>query len=524
MNQRLAAMYARDPRRYLTLAVAVIVAGACAIELLWGILASRTYGIGFEDAVLPTAATALTAIPGALLATWFVRGDLRPLVGWALGRGPRDQGTRHDLLPIALGAPLRAALAVLIAGIAVGFPLIFAIFAAATSFDFQDFLLAIGGGLLGVLYMAIWIYNALELVLRPLRAELGSTITRERRERIGSFSLISRVLIGIGVTSVVLGFATGVLIAPSDSSFFEGARIAAIAVGISVIVGGSLALPLAKGALAPIDDLIEGTRSVAAGDLETRVPVTSVDEFADLVISFNEMVDGLREREALRSRNLELLDDVRRQAEQLSASRSRIVAASDEARRRVERDLHDGAQQSLMLLNLKLAMAERTLADDRAAAAALLAECRSNLSGALDELRDLAHGIYPAVLTNDGLRGALTEAIVEAPLPASLDCDGIGRYDAELEAAVYFCCLEALQNAAKHAGDGARAAVRVSAASDRLSFTVADDGQGFDISAVNGSAGLQNMADRIGALGGELRVESEPGGGTTVAGTIALDR
>jgi signal transduction histidine kinase len=517
MNERFAAIYARDPRRYFALSVAVVAGGAVAIELLWGILAARTFGIGVDDAFLPVLATALTALPGGLFAAWLMRNDLRPLIDWGLGKGRRDLATRRELLPIALGTPLRGALAIFMSGIAVGFPLIIAVFAAASEFDTQDYLLAVGGGLLGVLYMAIWVYNSLELVLRPLRAELGSAITRRERERIGSFSLIARVMIGLGVTAVVLGFASGVLIAPSNSSFWEGARIVVIVVGITALVGGSLALPLARGALAPIDDLIQGTRSVAAGDLETRVPVTSVDEFADLVISFNEMIDGLRESEALRTRNLELLDDVRR-------SRTRIVTASDEARRRVERDLHDGAQQRLMLLNLKLALAERRVADEPSAAAALLAECRWELAAALDDLRDLAHGIYPAVLTNDGLRGALSEAIAETPLRASLDCEQLGRYHPEVEAAVYFCCLEALQNAVKHAGEEARAMVRVSAAGDRLSFAVSDTGRGFDASTANGVGGLQNMADRIRALGGELHVDSRPGSGTTVAGTIALDR
>jgi signal transduction histidine kinase len=175
-----------------------------------------------------------------------------------------------------------------------------------------------------------------------------------------------------------------------------------------------------------------------------------------------------------------------------------------------------------MLVNLKLGLLERKLADDPAALEGLVAESRADLDRALDELRDLAHGIYPQVLTSDGLAGALAEAVEQAPMAAELECDGARRYAPELEAAIYFCCLEALQNAAKHAGANARAAVALREVGDALAFEVADDGVGFDAASANGSAGLQNMADRIGALGGELRVESTPGVGTRVAGSVPV--
>jgi signal transduction histidine kinase len=281
------------------------------------------------------------------------------------------------------------------------------------------------------------------------------------------------------------------------------------------LVGGSLALPFSIAALTPIDDLVAGTREVAAGNLAARVPVTSTDEFADLVVSFNEMVEGLREREALRGHNAELV-------EELQASRARIVAASNEARRQVERDLHDGAQQNLVLLNLKLGQVERAVADDPAARS-LVVDTRAELERALAELRDLAHGIYPQVLTSDGLSAALAEAAAGAPVLTDLDSDGTGRYPAELEAAVYFCCLEALQNAAKHAGEGTRATIRLSEQDGTLRFEVADNGCGFDVVSTNGSAGLQNMADRIGALGGELQVTSTLGHGTRVTGRVPVE-
>jgi signal transduction histidine kinase len=169
-------------------------------------------------------------------------------------------------------------------------------------------------------------------------------------------------------------------------------------------------------------------------------------------------------------------------------------------------------------------MARREVERDPTAAAAMLDELREDLDRALRELRDLAHGIYPAVLENEGLAGALREAVQRAAIPTELECDGAGPYAPEVEAAVYFCCLEAMQNAAKHAGDGARVAVALAERDGTLRFEVTDDGQGYDHATASGSAGMQNMTDRVGALGGELRFDSEPGHGTTVNGTVPLRR
>jgi signal transduction histidine kinase len=260
--------------------------------------------------------------------------------------------------------------------------------------------------------------------------------------------------------------------------------------------------PLMLTVSGPIARLREGVRSVERGDFDVAVPVTSSDELGELTGRFNEMAASLR-----------------RSSSELRASRARIVAAADESRRKVERDLHDGAQQSLVLLNLKLGLLEKRLASDPEAHSAAN-EIRAELDQALAELRDLAHGIYPQVLTSDGLSAALNHAAAGCAIPASLDSSGTGRYQPEVEAAVYFCCLEALQNAAKYAGDSASARIELTQADDELRFAVSDDGAGFDPLSANGSAGLQNMADRIGALGGELRVESGPGEGTRVVGRV----
>lgn len=216
------------------------------------------------------------------------------------------------------------------------------------------------------------------------------------------------------------------------------------------------------------------------------------------------------------------LDEVRQQAEALQASRGRIVAAGNAERRRIERNLHDGAQQHLVALAVKVRLARELFERDPDKARGLVEELGGDLEEALQELRDLAHGIYPPLLADRGLSEALAAAARRASLPTEVRSDGIGRYPPEIEAAVYFCCLEALQNAGKHAGESARAAIRLWEEAGGLLFEVADDGVGFDTRHTGASAGFTNMNDRLGAIGGSLRVESAPGRGTKVAGAIPV--
>jgi signal transduction histidine kinase len=208
--------------------------------------------------------------------------------------------------------------------------------------------------------------------------------------------------------------------------------------------------------------------------------------------------------------------------EALRESRARIVAASDATRRSFERELRDGVLQELALLGLKLGLLEQIVAGDPAAWA-LVGEARDDLGGALDRLRDLAQRIYPPALEDDGLAEALADAVVRAAVPARLEADGVGRHSAQVEATVYFCCVEALQNAATHAGKSARATVRVRERGRSLVFEVTDDGRGYDPAAIEVDADLRAVRDRIVALGGTLRIESKRGGGTRVLGSVPLD-
>jgi signal transduction histidine kinase len=153
----------------------------------------------------------------------------------------------------------------------------------------------------------------------------------------------------------------------------------------------------------------------------------------------------------------------------------------------------------------------------------MLQQIGHDLQDAVQELRNLAHGIYPPLLMDRGLQEALSAAAARAALPTAVEADGIGRYPQAVEAAVYFCCLEALQNAAKHAGPGAEATITVREEERALLFVVADDGAGFDLtSGAQRGHGFVNMSDRVGAIGGSISVESAPGRGTKIAGRIPL--
>jgi signal transduction histidine kinase len=215
------------------------------------------------------------------------------------------------------------------------------------------------------------------------------------------------------------------------------------------------------------------------------------------------------------------LDEVRRQATEIQASRGRIVAAADQARRQIERNLHDGAQQHIVALAVRTKLASQLVDRDPEAAKAALEEIGAAIDDTLQELRDLAHGIYPPLLADKGLPAALESAARRATLPVKVEARTLGRYAPEAEATVYFCVLEALQNAGKYAGAGAAASVEVRQEEGGLVFVVSDDGAGFDARAGKG-AGFTNMLDRLGALGGTLRVESAPGRGTRITGAVPV--
>ena len=219
----------------------------------------------------------------------------------------------------------------------------------------------------------------------------------------------------------------------------------------------------------------------------------------------------------------ESLDAVRRQADELRRSRARIVEATDTERRRIERDLHDGAQQHLVALAVGVRLARQIADTDPEQAKTMLDQIGTDLQEAVQELRNLAHGIYPPLLMDRGLPDALRAAAGRAALPTTVEAEGIGRYPQQVEAAVYFCCLEAMQNAGKHAGEGASMTVTLREVEGALVFEVADDGAGFALeSGAHKGHGFVNMSDRVGAFGGSVTVDSAPGQGTSIGGRIPL--
>jgi signal transduction histidine kinase len=242
------------------------------------------------------------------------------------------------------------------------------------------------------------------------------------------------------------------------------------------------------------------------------------------------MLTELARQVALALHNVELdsalqesLEEVRRQADELQASRLRIVAAADAARRQIERNLHDGAQQHLVALAVNVRLARKLAETDPEASFELLDQLGLDLQDAVQELRALAHGIYPPLLIDRGLEEALRAAAGRAALDTDVVANDLGRYSPETEAAVYFCCTEALQNAGKHAGEGSSATVKVWEDGNRLFFEVSDTGGGFDMKGAAGKgAGFVNMSDRVGAVGGTLNVASAIGRGTTISGRVPI--
>jgi signal transduction histidine kinase len=203
-------------------------------------------------------------------------------------------------------------------------------------------------------------------------------------------------------------------------------------------------------------------------------------------------------------------------AAQLEASRNRLITAADEERRRLERDLHDGAQQHLVALAVLIQLA-RTAEHDRYQP--LLVEASGLVETAIAEIRRLAHGIYPPLLVSGGLAQALPAVAARASVPVQLNLAGLGRYPASIETALYFCCSEALQNAAKHGGPDTTVTITAHADDRMLTLTISDTGRGFDPATIG--TGLTNMTDRLSAIGGNLVFDTAPGRGTRVTAVIA---
>lgn len=349
----------------------------------------------------------------------------------------------------------------------------------------------------GIFYLLVF-----EVALRPMVADITSMLPDDFAAPQTWLLLRRKLLLVTAGITIFAGVSVGGLTAGAGTHV-ERTIVATVAsVGLAITLAGVLLVLLRYTIFSRMDRLSAALAAVRCGRRDLHLPPISGDELDAVAWEFNQMVERLAQSEL-----------------EMRESRARLVAVADAERRRMERDLHDGAQQHLALLNLQLLEVEY-LADEGSPVADAVGRLRASLTEAGRELRKLAHGIYPSSLVDDGLAAALAEAARRATIPTVVEVDRIGRLDTDAEAAVYFCCLEALQNSGKHAGDGAVAVVRLTQRHGRLEFSVSDDGCGFDTPVHR--HGLVNMRDRIVALDGELTIESVRDCGTRVVGWVPV--
>ncbi len=263
--------------------------------------------------------------------------------------------------------------------------------------------------------------------------------------------------------------------------------------------------------------------------LDDEGVIEDIDDTAELVLVIGALAAlivpialVIRQNNALQRTALEraraLNVELSRSARELLASRRRVVEAADTERSRIERNLHDGAQQRLLALGMRLRLLESRTADSPDVHESV-AGLSSEVDATVEELRELAHGIYPPLLETSGLAEALTAAARRAPGDVQADIADVGRHGRGVESALYFTALEALSNAAKYA-PGVPVRLRLERADGAIRLEVGDDGPGFDTDDAVPSLGLLSMTDRVAAIGGELAIDSRTGAGTTVVAVL----
>jgi signal transduction histidine kinase len=325
----------------------------------------------------------------------------------------------------------------------------------------------------------------------------------------GTPALVGAWLAGLFIPLITLAFLAGIL----RWRLFIGASLARLAHHTSAYTTlGDLRTALANAFRDPGLQLVEQPPAAAApGRAITAIPEHG--EPVAALVHDEALRDERAFKDAATSRVLTTLESGRLLRE-VEASRARIAATADEERRRLERDLHDGAQQRLVALRMRLGLAAELLGRDHERGAELVRQLGPEAEAALEEMRSLARGVYPAPLADHGLAEALRSAARRSPLPVAVIAEGSRRYPQPLEAAGYFCCLEALQNAAKHATGASRVLITIAERDGHLELEVADDGSGFDPARTERGAGLTNLEDRARAVGGDAVVESGAGRGT----------
>jgi signal transduction histidine kinase len=413
--------------------------------------------------------------------------------------------------------------------------------------------LTIGIYLSVVALLSLRLRSASRALRRTLVPVLGAAVLRfaaasvyvalRRAEAEPDVMDVASAIALLSIAATAIGFLVGLL----QWRIYSGGALATLTTGLGEtrnpaqlrdLLARSLGEPAVALYYSPpaADDGSPGARWLDAADRECGVPTAGAEtclteadaesglraavvcdrgfgDYPDFLGAVSSCVISGLERQRLDAALTASLDDV-------AASRKRLAGAADGARRKIERDLHDGAQQQLVALRVKLELAREAVAHDPAAAAAL-AGLGPEVEEIIEEVRSLARGIYPPLLASDGLGEALRAAGQRSPLPVTIAADGVGRLPSETESAVYFCCLEAMQNAAKHADGASRIEIALSNEGE-LRFEVSDDGCGFAPQRVGEGSGITGMRDRLAAVGGELRVESSAGAGTRVHGRISL--
>jgi signal transduction histidine kinase len=514
MQAWLARLFERRGRSYLAVCISLALFEANGIMVPMSVLVAGRYeGLSLAQ----SSRTGLISVPlltaCMLVGLYTCRRPLGLLQAWC--RGERDPARAQQTAHAAHEMPLRFLVVSLTLGILIPQPIgVGSTLSMIQHKDLKTFVLLFVGGLFfalwGIIVLGVW----LELTMRPIVASIAMADQNVVTRPVRRFGVNLQLLVGISSATLVGACYAGSLTAPPGAGIQGLESLLAVTVGVSVVTGVLFVALFGTLILTPVRELTAATRRVADGNLESKIPLATNDELGDMAESFNLMVDGLRDRSRLREENTALVAELR-------ASRERIVAAGNLARKRVEQDLHDGAQQMLVLIRIKLGMLDRRIGSDPALKEAI-DELRTDLDVALQELRDLAHGLYPAVLDSAGVHGAISQAAERLAVPVSIESSLTERFHPEIEAAVYFSCLEAMQNASKHAGESAEVKVRLGVPDGVLTFEVADTGVGFDPANVAKSVGLQNLVDRLGAIGGTVHIDSRPGKGTTVLGRLPL--
>lgn len=305
------------------------------------------------------------------------------------------------------------------------------------------------------------------------------------------------------------GGALGVALAdPARALDHDLAVRRVMAATLLAVLAVLLGWVLFRGLTKPLVQLAGTAKAIAGGELDRPFDARGTDEVALLAASLEQMRRELQAK----------LEVVERQAAELQESSQRVVAAQDEERRRLARDLHDGIQQQLVVLRLRIGLAQEAPAD-----AAVMAALGSDLDRTIEQLREVSHDLYPAILRDRGLTAAVRSYVGRLPVPSTLavEPDPLPRLPVEVESAAYFLLCEAITNTLKHAGSS-EVGINLSVVDGQLHIRISDNGRGFDAAGLERRGGLLHMDDRVRSFGGELRIRSAVGAGTTVLAAFPL--